>query len=282
MTNQIELKSPKWNKPIFYTVIFILIALLVLGIAMAFYWSIFGSLKLSGRSEDWNLFSQYVGGVIGPIISLFSLITTIWIAVFLYKSQDKQQKSAEQISKRKLTLELHEQFHDQRFYYEINAPVWKMWLRWKNLPEPQREAYRQTIARSWIGFENVDSQQKLLKWIPDYDVDTSPEILHYLNKINATSLTEHEALSIFLGKWSAIWHYVNKDIIDKDLVVIFWDWYGYYMEFIQQLRGYIIELRKTEFQTEDLPEWFEGTIGLEALFRVAGKFKEKNQEVPSE
>ena len=213
---------------------------------------------------DLKTFNQDFVPLLGLIFQSLTAIIAIFATILVYKYQTNY-------GKRQRTLELHKQFHDMSFYYQVYSPVWKIYLKWMYLPESERNEYRRAVAMGWIGFDQGNGDTILKEWIPDFKLSDNYRRVHYLEKINVSSLTEHESLTIFIGFWSDLWVYIDKKLIERDLCFVFADTYGYYKPFMNELRTYIIELNNNEFTEESIPSWIENSIKLEILFESLRK-----------
>ena len=208
---------------------------------------------------DLKTFNQDLVPLLGLIFQSLTAVIAIIATILVYKYQTNH-------GKRQRTLELHKQFHDMSFYYQVYSPVWKIYLKWMYLPEKERDEYRRAVAMGWIGFDKGPGDKILKDWIPDFQLSDDYRKVHYIEKINVNSLTEHESLSIFIGFWSDLWVYIDKGLIEKNLCFVFSDTYGYYRPFMNELRTFIIQLNNNEFCDESIPDWIENSIQLEILF----------------
>lgn len=213
---------------------------------------------------DLETFNKDLVPLLGLILQSLTAIIAIIATILIYKYQTSH-------SKRERTLELHKQFHDMSFYCQVYSPVWKIYLKWMYLPEKERNEYKRAVAMGWIGFSKKPGDTILREMIPNFKVGDDYIKLHYLEKINVNSLTEHESLTIFLGFWSDLWVYIDKGLIEKKLCFVFADTYGYYRLFMCELRTYIIQLQNNEFSDESIPDWIENTIHLEIFLDSLGK-----------
>jgi len=170
-------------------------------------------------------------------------------------------------SKKERTLEFSKQHQNLEFYIQVLSPVWKMYLKWKYLPEEERNKYRRVVAMGWVGFESQKPEQILKNWIPDFQLNSDYSKEHYIEKLNINSQTEHETLTIYLEFWSDFWLSVEQKLIQKKLCLVLARQYNYYQEFFAELRQYIKKLKETEFQNDQLPLWIESTEKLEVFFK---------------
>jgi uncharacterized membrane protein len=77
-----------------YHIILILVVLAIIGAPIYFYIHYFGENIPSERAADWGPFGDYFGGIINPILSLFSLVVTVYIAIALRKIEDQRSEKA--------------------------------------------------------------------------------------------------------------------------------------------------------------------------------------------
>lgn len=89
----------------------------------------FGSLSLSAKKDDWDLFSQYIGSVIGQIVSILTLIVTSWIALTFNRYQIKQQEATTQRDLQKSTIDLFRELRNENFRKarDVSWEVRKQW-----------------------------------------------------------------------------------------------------------------------------------------------------------
>ncbi|WP_462251968.1 hypothetical protein [Ekhidna sp.] len=200
------------------------------------------------------------------MLPLLSFITQTILAVaavvatiLIYKFQTNK-------SKKERTLEFSQRHQEINFYIQILSPVWKMYLKWKYLPSPQREEYKRAIALGWIGFESQSPNEILRNWIPDFELKDDYYSDHYLSKLNLTSQTEHEALTMYLEFWSDFWLSVQQGLIQRRLCLVLARQYQYHRQFFYELRNFIRELKQKEYPDDQLPLWITHTEELENFF----------------
>lgn len=90
-----------------YVLVILFLILLILPIL--FFVLTFYSQLISNNVEDWSAFAGYLNGTTGVIISLFTLIVTIIIAVEISKIESSRIKKNRKFEKQKLLREFREQ-----------------------------------------------------------------------------------------------------------------------------------------------------------------------------
>jgi hypothetical protein len=132
--------------------VFIAIGAILILIALLFYWSKFGSTTLSDEKDDWNLFSQYFGGVIGPIISILTLVITAWIAIKFNDYQIRQQKISDSNELQQTTIELFKEFRSDKLRFARDN-AWEVKKKWDADTEG---TYRKQYIKSMIKEQEFD------------------------------------------------------------------------------------------------------------------------------
>ena len=177
-------------------------------------------------------------------------------------------------SKKERTLDFSQRHQDLNFYIQVLSPVWKMYLKWKYLPEEEREEYKRAVAMGWIGFESQKPKHILKNWIPDFKVSSNYKNEHYLKKLNISSQTEHESLTMYVEFWTDFYIAVEQNLIQKKLCFVLARQYKYHQQFFFELREYIKNLKSTEFQNDELPLWIGYTEKLEVFFnKIESRYK---------
>jgi hypothetical protein len=75
----------------------------------------FGSWTLSDNLSDWNSFSGYLSGFIGPFISFLALLVTVYIAYSLKEYEKRKDKQLKEQDDVKSYLELYQYFTGLEF-----------------------------------------------------------------------------------------------------------------------------------------------------------------------
>jgi uncharacterized membrane protein len=83
-------------------------ALIFISIPAIFYIYYFGLNTISKNPSDWGPFGDYFGGILNPIISILTLIVTIYIAIEISKIEDKRNEKTLNFEKRRFLNELRE------------------------------------------------------------------------------------------------------------------------------------------------------------------------------
>jgi hypothetical protein len=78
---------------------------------------------ISDDAADWGTFGDYVGGVLGPYISLLTLIVTAVIAYILYHYETKRDSQVKQEQDVKSFMELYQFFISAEFR-EVRVVAW--------------------------------------------------------------------------------------------------------------------------------------------------------------
>src|ERR1700743_1895138 len=80
----------------FLLIVFGVLLLISIYVPFHYYSLKYDLTKISNKQEDWNLFSAFMGGVLGPIIAFWALVITAWIAYEFNSYQKTQKKNADQ------------------------------------------------------------------------------------------------------------------------------------------------------------------------------------------
>ncbi len=91
---------------LFYVLVILFLILLILPISI--FVLTFYSQLISNNVDDWSAFAGYLNGTTGVIISLFTLIVTIIIAIEISKIESRRIKKNRKFEKQKLLREFRE------------------------------------------------------------------------------------------------------------------------------------------------------------------------------
>lgn len=164
------------------------------------------------------------------------------------------------LARRERAAELYSRFYSSDNYRRVVAPVYRLMMKWRGLPEPQREPYRAAVRLGWLGVESP--AQLLGAYCSEESLHDDPERAHFRDTLPTESFTEHEALTTFLYFWNQVDELVATGLIDRTLFRrLFKSPFEYY-------RGFLAELRddmKPRFPPAGAPAWIAATERLERL-----------------
>ncbi len=66
-------------------------------------------------------------------------------------------------SKKERALAFSKQHQNLELYIQALSAVWKMYLRWKYLPEEECNKYKRVVSLGWIGFESQKTRKNFGK-----------------------------------------------------------------------------------------------------------------------
>lgn len=115
---------------IIYKVI-ITVLLIVLVPVLVFIFN-FRDSYISSDISDWGSFGDYLGGILNSIISLLTLIATIYIALKISNIEEKRNERNLKFEKQKLLRE-----YQESEYRRIGSELQKVWLA---ITQPQNDA----------------------------------------------------------------------------------------------------------------------------------------------
>lgn len=167
-------------------------------------------------------------GIIATILSAFA---TILIANLNF--------SNEKNTKKERILKLYEEYHRPEFYGKIRAPFYEIYIKWSLSDE-----YKQVVVKGWAN--DSEDCNLLLETTPicskdPCEIQCSPEYYeHFLQSFEVNTLTEHQILTIGLRFWSTLYMLYSEKLIDRKLIQIFSESYGYDRDFIADLRIHLL------------------------------------------
>lgn len=196
-----------------------------------------------GRIEmDYNLGSL--------VLSAVAILITIWVTIWGKMSEQSKQN-----------VQLIEQFLSSDFLKDIWSVVWEIDMKWFYLPDEKREAYRQEVVSGWVGFLNGPPDEILRHEVANERL----YINHHLDEVKKDYLTEHQALSIYIGFWIKLYTYYETWEISKKSLKMWKGYYDYDRRFIQDLRREILQTLAS-MQNYETPNWVIITGKLEKAF----------------
>lgn len=184
------------------------------------------------------------------ILSAVAILITIWVTIWGKISDQSKQN-----------VQLIEQFLSSDFLKNIWSVVWEIDLKWFYLPTEKREEYRQEVVCGWVGFLNGSSNDILSHEVAKDRID----INHHLDEVKKEYLTEHQALSVYIGFWIKLYTYYETGEISKKSLKMWKGYYDYDRRFIQDLRREILQTLAS-MQNYETPNWVIITGKLEKAF----------------
>ena len=136
------------------------------------------------------------------VLSAVAILITIWMTIWGKKSDQAKQN-----------IQLIEQFFSSDFFKNVRSIVWEIDVKWFNLPDEKREAYRKEVVLGWVGYLNGSSNDILNHEVANDRID----IDHHLDEVKIDYLTEHQALSMYIGFWIKLYTYYETGEISKHL-----------------------------------------------------------------
>jgi len=168
MTNNNE-EKPKRN--IFLSIVIILFILTSLIAPLIAYFNVGKYFSLPPEKTEWNSFSQYIGGIIGPIISFWTLVITAWIAITFNNYQKKQKAKSDSEELQQTTIDLFKEIRspEMRKTRDIAREVKKYW---DNDKDKKSNTYQARFIYAMINEEefkddNIKIEQKHYKAVYD-------------------------------------------------------------------------------------------------------------------
>ncbi|MCK7675559.1 hypothetical protein [Corynebacterium pygosceleis] len=137
------------------------------------------------------------------------------------------------IEKRRLTIDLHRDYWSIENYLKIIAPGWKVQMQWNHLPVAVREIYRSTVLDGW---KRLSDEDYFSAYCGDPQVSVDYGEWHFRTPSGGEFLTEHQALTLLLYKWSQLAVFHENGMLENALFeVLFKDAYSYKRAFFSEL-----------------------------------------------
>ena len=181
------------------------------------------------------------------VLSGVAILITIWMTIWGKKSDQAKQN-----------IQLIEQFSSSDFFKNVRSIVWEIDVKWFNLPDEKREAYRKEVVLGWVGYLNGSSNDILNHEVAKDRI----EIDHHLDEVKIDYLTEHQALSVYIGFWIKLYTYYETKEISKTALRIWKQYYEYDRRFLKDLRREILRT-SVSMQNSEKPQWIVVTEKLE-------------------
>jgi hypothetical protein len=192
------------------------------------------------------VFVGILTGVIGAFSALNSLVVG-WV-------ERRRQR-------RERAVNLYNEYYSADNYRRIVLPVICLHLKWHALPEGERTAYRATVRRGWLGFDNAP-ERLLEAYVGPEKLHDDPDTAHFRNTVSAEAFTEHESLTVFLYFWTKVYELLKSRVIDHETTArLLKRPYGYVARFLKELREDV----ERHAGSEALPVWVEATRHLDEI-----------------
>lgn len=102
--------------------------------------------SISDQTSDWGTFGDFIGGILNPIISLLTLIVTVYIAYYLQRADDDRAKREQKLAySPQLTIHI-----DRAFIYAIRTPegiLYPVEVLFENVPFSQYQYAGRTAVK---------------------------------------------------------------------------------------------------------------------------------------
>ena len=184
------------------------------------------------------------------ILSVVAILITVWVTLWGKMSDQSKQN-----------VQLIEQFLSSDFPKNIWSVVWEIDLKWFYLPTEKRDEYRHEVVCGWVGFLNGSSNDILSHEVAKDRIN----IDHHLDEVKKEYLTEHQALSVYIGFWIKLYTYYETGEISKKSLKMWKGYYDYDRRFIHDLRREILQTLAS-MRNYETPNWVIITEKLEKAF----------------
>lgn len=201
-------------------------------------------------------FATLLAGGLTALVGVFSIFNAIGAAFVAQRAQ-----------KRAKVVEIYDEYYSPENYRRVVLPVFRIMLKWWNLPQPQQDEYRAVLRRGWVGYHS-DVPSVMTTYLGSGYLEEDPDHAHFHKLLPSEAFTEHESLTVFLYFWTKVHELLRAGVIDRKtaqrLLAIP---YGYLSKFIREFRADIAQ----HSEAQDLPPWYEATEELERLFASESK-----------
>jgi len=189
-------------------------------------------------------------GSLTVVIGAFSLLNSLLVA-----------RIERRISRRARAADLYNEYYSPENYRRIVLPVIRLALKWRGLPDAEREAYRAAVRRGWLGFE-TEPARLLEAYVSAENLHEDADRAHFRDALPAEAFTEHEALTAFLYFWTKVHELLRSGIIERATTRrLLGRPYRYAANFLKELRADIEE----HLGDRDAPVWVEATRKLDKV-----------------
>ncbi len=189
------------------------------------------------------------------VSSVVLSLTAIVVTIVFFIMQKKSAMNALQAS-------LIQQFFSVEYFKDVRSIMWEIEVKWFNLPDSEREKYRDEVILGWAGYKDFSPEVMLKHEVPAERIRDD----HHLTFIKREGITEHQALSVYLAFWILLYNYYESKELDEKHIVFWKCYYEYEQRFIEDFRDKVI---KRISDNETKPEWIMATKELERIFRKA-------------
>ena len=187
-------------------------------------------------------------GAITIILGIFSLLNSFLVA-FIRRRIDRHSRVAD----------LYNEHYSADNYRRVVLPITRIALKWRFLPEQEREEYRKAVRRGWL-LDETDPTQLLKTYVNPAELKLDPTKAHFHEAHSSSAYSEHEALTVFLYFWTRLYEMIRSDLIDeKKAKRLLQRSYGYTQGFIQEFRE---DIQKHAKKGKE-PVWVHATLELE-------------------
>ena len=166
------------------------------------------------------------------VLSAVAILITIWVTIWGKKSDQAKQN-----------IQLIEQFFSSDFFKNVRSIVWEIDVKWFNLNGSSNDILNHEVAKDRI------------------------EIDHHLDEVKIDYLTEHQALSVYIGFWIKLYTYYETGEISKKALRIWKQYYEYDRCFLKDLRREILRI-SVSMQNSEKPQWIVITEKLEKTWGI--------------
>ncbi len=157
--------------------------------------------------------------------------------------------------------DLFADFYDAGHYRRVVAPVFRLTLKWKGLPDGPREAYQAAVLQGWALSD--DNAEVLASYISEENLFLDdPAKGHFRHTISLERFTEHEALTAFLYFFTRADRLIQTNLVDRRLFAqLFCKSFAYYWPFLAEIRASVA----AALPQPEHPSWIEASERIENL-----------------
>ncbi|GAB4155245.1 MAG: hypothetical protein Tsb0016_27230 [Sphingomonadales bacterium] len=193
--------------------------------------------------------------MIAAIAAIFAAVEALQAIVIA----TTQRKTAQ----RERAVQLYDDFYSAENYRRVVAPVMRLMLKWRGLPNDTRNAYRQAVRCGWLGFSR-EPEVLMHRYISPEVLQAEPYQAHFRDTLDAGCFTEHEALTVFLYFWTKVHNLLEAKVINRNTT------HSLLRVPFQYYAGFIAELRDDTLKNLGVgdvePAWSSATRALERFF----------------
>lgn len=167
------------------------------------------------------------------------------------------------LARRERAANLYDDYYSTDNYRRVVLPVIRVMLKWRGLPNEQRDDFRKALRNGWTGFRKRPGEL-MRAYVSEENLHDDMAKAHFRDTLSTEEFTEHEALTVFLYFWVKVEAMLDARLIDpKTVKSLFGRPYSYVQPFLKDLR----EDFQENISKDRTPAWSIATAKLDRFFQ---------------